>query len=307
MADRRKVCLKLKAVNIEVYLASVYPHDSRKTLKCLLDAQLWMFLWDDEVDSMSGKFGGEDLETAQRFRETTLRYIKHRLGLSDEIEADDLSDDVLITSFSAVSDPLQNAPEILRQDVYNALEASIGATAVEQRRRMSPYLPEKTQYLANRYHSIGLPINRALHCALIGSSINTNLRPEIKELRYTSIMMTAIANDIMSLRKELRTGATDSLVHILWVQLQSQPEAERRDLQGAVDEACKIMESLRESFDRAERKLLATWPEESLGELRTYIEVSKTQVTGNYTWTKAAKRYGLAECKVNGEYIVRMD
>lgn len=307
IADRRKVCLKLKAVNIELYLASVNPRDSRETLKCLIHAQLWMFLWDDEMDSMAGQFGGEDLEAAQRFREVTLRYIKHGLGLTGEIETGDLADDVLITSFSAVSDPLQGAHELLRRDVYNALELAIGATATEQRRRMSSYLPERNEYLANRYYSIGIPICRAIHCALIGSTVNISPRPEIKEMRYTSSLMTAIANDIMSLRKELRTGATDSLVPILWVELQSQPEAERRDLQSAVDKACEIMESLRKSFDRAERILLATWPKESLGELKTYIEVSKTQVTGNYTWTKAAKRYGLAECKVNGEYIVRMD
>lgn len=282
-------------MNIEIYLANSYPYESRETLRSLLHAELWMFLWDDEVDQVSGDLG-EDFETAQQFREATLRYMKHALHLTNEVS--NLSDDVIITSFSAIADPLLNCPEESRRDFCDALELAILSTATEQKRRLNPKLPELNEYLENRYHSIGVPTNRVLHCALIGSKIYAMQRPEIKELIYHSTMITAMANDIMSLRKELKNETPDSLVPILWQQ--------DHDLQKAVDKACSMMENSRRAFDRSERVLLQVCPKESLEELKLFVRACKTQVTSNYVWTMSAKRYGLAQFNMDGEYIVKL-
>ncbi|MCJ1280709.1 hypothetical protein MMC26_000026 [Xylographa opegraphella] len=98
---------KLKAGDYGLFGATWFPFASLERLRIVTFLCIWLFIWDDEIDSDVGSLAA-NFALAQKFRSETLTYIKNRLGLDTSGEFLKTSDPV-IKSFDMIGDALRES------------------------------------------------------------------------------------------------------------------------------------------------------------------------------------------------------
>lgn len=273
LPDRRYALKRLEAADFGLFVATWWPDLNREQLQVMAFCIIWLFLWDDEIDSESSNLGTE-FETAQCYRNKTLDFVATALGLADTPSA--LCTSVLITSISDVTASIAGSEKRLRRRFFQEMEYFVHATEIEQKRRLENKLPQLEEYLDCRMGTSGVGVCVVLHNILVGELMDDASRTEMDEMMLQTNMMISITNDILSLKKELAAGTPDSIIPILWQQSGS--------LQMAVDKAYKLLKEARSLFDASEQRLFSNLPGFPLSRKKQYAEMCKTNCTGNVNW-----------------------
>lgn len=264
---------RLKRADFGLFAATWWPDLTREQLRLMAYCIIWLFMWDDEIDSEQSNLGHE-LSTAHSYRQRTLDFITTSLGLADA--ASEACNNVLITSVADVLAPIVSAEKGQRKRFLEEIEFFIHATETEQMRRLENRLPRLDEYISCRMGTSAVGVCVVLHNILVEEPMVDSNRQVMDEMMLQTNMMISITNDILSLKKELAAGTPDSVIPILWQR--------SRRLQEAVSDACGILKLAKSRFDEAERRLFSTFPDLSIFRKRQYAEMCKTNCTGNVTW-----------------------
>ncbi|KAK5954762.1 hypothetical protein OHC33_004487 [Knufia fluminis] len=274
---------------------------------------LWLFMWDDEIDSRDASLGS-DFEGAQRYRKTTLAYVAKALNLMDDAPIPDLSatTNVLITGFSDIANAVSSKDKQQRRRLYKEVEYLVQSTEVEQARRSEVSLPTLEEYIETRMGTSAVRVLCVLFDILTGPSFDSSpCFTSSKRSSHTSSqcleimtnqtnLLISITNDILSVKKEVAVGAPDSIIPILWL--------ESRKLAEALVRTVGLLEKARRVFDEAEQKMLRScWNEMAIGEIigaLQYVEALKTSCTGNVAWSMRSRRYGLSSLAGQREKVI---
>lgn len=337
---------ELVAIDLPYFVATWWPHASRDSLFVLARCALWLFMWDDEIDSSDASLG-RDAKGASEYRKTTLEYVRSSLGLVGFVP----NENVLITSFDNVSDALGTRSSTLCQRFYDEIEHFINATEAEQARRGNDKLPNLHEYLVTRLGTSGVNVLSTLYdliegvtphwaqpsafgkskycspaslgiCQRSASSEHvwrmTDATEIIEFLAIQCNTIISVKNDILSLNKEVIAGAVDSSIPILYMT--------RRDVRQAVQDALGIILKAKSAFDEAAAQLEASIqarvadteplrsflidPQVILPEVHympAIITALRTMVTGNIAWSMTSERYGLQDLPASREVVLGQD
>lgn len=246
---------------------------SQEQLEIMAYCVIWLFMWDDEIDSECSSMGNK-FDEAQRYRQTTLDYVEMALGLGNSEEM--VSPNILITSITDITASISASNEECRRQLFREIKLFVQATMIEQQQRLQDCLPELQDYLEWRMGTSAVGVLVVLHSILVQDSMENFPRVDMEELMLQTNMMISITNDILSLKKELAAGTPDSLIPILWQQ--------KKDLQTAINEAYELLKQCRLRFDKAEWALLSHPGNLPHLSRNRYIQMCKTNCTGNLNW-----------------------
>jgi hypothetical protein len=116
--------------------------------------------------------------------------------------------------------------------------------------------------------------------------------------RYTNTIISA-TNDLLSIKKEIKRDAIDSLVPILFFHLE--------DIQMAVTEVVAFIAKEINNLDVAAASLFKRYEsadEDMRRQVEQFVDGCKHYTTGNLTWSLATDRYGVD--KVGNEIVMTL-
>lgn len=273
LPDRKYALRRLEAADFGFFVATWWPNLNRDQLQVMAFFIIWLFLWDDEIDSECSNLGNE-FDTAQSYRQKTLEFIASNLGLASTPSAACTS--VLITSISDVTVSIAGSEERMRRRFFQEMEYFVHATEIEQKRRLKNQLPQLEEYIDCRMGTSGVGVCVMLHNILVEEPMDCSSRLEMDEMMHQINVMISITNDILSLKKELAAGTPDSIIPILWQQ--------SGNLQEAVNKACEMLKEARSLFDESECRMFSDLLDLPLSSKKRYAEMCKTNCTGNVNW-----------------------
>jgi len=107
-------------------------------------------------------------------------------------------------------------------------------------------------------------------------------------------------NDILSVKKELQVGQTDSLIPLLTLELGS--------VQAALDVASQMLRDSIESIDAAADSLLGRHAHDGAlyANLQKFIDGCKYACTGNLNWSIVSGRYRLGCDSMQGGIRIKL-
>jgi len=254
---------------------------------------IWLFIWDDEIDSAAGSMW-EDWEAAQAYRQETIEYVRWTLGLAPDGEKPKTQNHIIL-SFEVIGTAIRDSCTTgQRQMVYDEMEDFMQMSEQEQRLRLTnDRLPTLEEFWGYRLGSSAVFICLAVNEYAYG---DIELPPEMfqdPDMRciweQTNIIISAV-NDMLSLKKEIARDAIDSVIPLMYVQLGS--------IQAAMDKTMEFVAAMIKVFDEAERRLYKRYGDatpELQDQLRRFIDGAKYYSTGNLTWSLTTKRYGVTQ------------
>ncbi|KAI5466162.1 isoprenoid synthase domain-containing protein [Mariannaea sp. PMI_226] len=210
---------------------------------------VWLVCWDDAVDAGEGELA-DDLESSERWRARTLQIIRGALGI--EGAAPELRNiDVVNALFQAFGDHFTEGFAMdQRRRFYNELKCFIDSCAIEQKLRLNHFIPDYESYMAFRLGTVG----GSVLCSLVEYVTQEPLpsavieAPAAKRMWMQVSVLLAILNDVLSLKKELRTDCAINAVTALM-----EPGKGLDDVVGELSENMK--QAIRD-FDGAAGELL---------------------------------------------------
>lgn len=317
---------ELLAIDLPYFVATWWPNASLDNLLTLAKCALWLFMWDDEIDSSGSSLGG-DMSGACEYRQITMQFIAAKLDLANDRP---ITTNVLITSFEDIGNVIATKEDFeQRHRFYREIDSFVSSTEPEQLRRSSAMLPSLQDYLDTRMGTSGVRVLAVLY-DLLNDDLLTDVRlaatslqdpcPALEFLTTQCNLIISLTNDILSLKKEVEAGATDSAIPILF--------ADKQDFSDATQTAVDMITNSKKAFDdvvqlicwnsstEEERKQLKFFvaeetskhyplnvealnfmPEESV---LSFITALQTMVTGNIAWSMRSKRYGLQKVLTSG-------
>ncbi|MCJ1293100.1 hypothetical protein MMC34_004653 [Xylographa carneopallida] len=273
---------KLKAGDYGLFGAAWFPFASLERLRIGTYLCIWLFIWDDEIDSDVGSLAA-NFALAQEFRSETLRYIKNRLGLDTSAEFLKTSDPV-IKSFDIIGDALRESYTREQREIFmNEIDFFMDKSEVEHRLRMSEHVVSLEEYW---HYRLGTSAVRVV-LAVSEFGNDTNLPPYVMQDEDMATLWDltnaniCIVNDLLSVKKEIAQGSAESLVPILFAQL--------RSAQAAVDQVMETVRLTVEEFDVVAYRLLQRYSTDPIivAPLQSFVDTCRYFCTGNLSW-----RYG---------------
>ncbi|MCJ1333199.1 hypothetical protein MMC10_009893 [Thelotrema lepadinum] len=253
--------------------ATWYPYASLETLRASTFVAIWLFAWDDEVDSTEFSNLVNSYEAANAFRNKTVRHIHRCLyPKTVTIEAETITNPIL-AAFKDIADAITSALTQSQIDnLYHEFVFWIEMTDLEHRFHLGRELPSVEEYQEIRMGSGAVGVTLALI--------------EI--------------NDILSLKKEIAQGQVVTLVPLIFKRVGS--------AQMAVDTALDSVSASLKSFELQSQKLLEEHSSDPItqGKLQKYILGCKYFITGNLSWSLASGRYKIGAQTAEGAIIVRL-
>lgn len=257
-----------------------FPLATEAELKTLALYAVWLICWDDEVDSDEGALAG-DFQKAEEWRKETQQVLDKFLDLlSSETAA--VGSDPLHDVLATVGEDLQQHCEPRdRRHIRNEVAIFIRKCAVEQAVRLKGIVPNFSSYMDMR---IGTVAGGTL-CSLINfSHSKTTMLPDgianfCERLYHEVNVLLSLMNDLLSLKKELRTGTVINAVATLMT--------EDNDLDSVVAEIIAKMKESVKSFDRDAGFLQrARLPDDLKTPIKRCIDGCRSIVTGTlvFTW-----------------------
>lgn len=257
-----------------------YAHAGLDELRILGLYLVWLICWDDEVDANEGDMAG-DFSEAEAWRTDTLKVLNEALGVSST-DMNKRGKDPLHDMLFDVGKALQDRYTLQqRQHVCDKLTLFIQNCATEQKLRLEGKIPSYEDYMSMRIETVA----GGTLCSLIeysrGISLPTacttsNSRDELD--KQVSVLLSLL-NDVLSLKKELKTDCVINAVATLMTAT--------RSLDDVVAEVVTKMKQAVSSFDAAAAELesCATSEAERTDALK-YIDGCKALVTGTleFTW-----------------------
>lgn len=265
-----------------------YPTAGEPQLRALALFTVWMVCWDDEVDANEGDLAG-DLSRADEWRQKTLEELKRALGLSSELTS--TATDAVNAVLSDLATNLEGRfTTAQRERVFNQVRFFIQSCAAEQKLRLANIVPNYDDYMTVRLGTVG----GGLLCSFVDYAQQIDLPERIatsshREAIDTQVsVLLALMNDLLSLKKELRTGCVINAVVALL-----------RDEKKLDDVVVDVQDKLKDAviaFDKAAVKLLDEADSHDAAEndnqkararasTQSYIDGCRAIVTGTLDFT----------------------
>ncbi|MCJ1417265.1 hypothetical protein MMC32_003607 [Xylographa parallela] len=240
---------KLKAGDYGLFGATWFPLASLEKLRIATYLCIWLFIWDDEIDSDVGSLAA-NFALAQEFRSETLRYIKNRLGLDTSADFLKTSDPV-IKSFDIIGNALRESYTREQREIFmNEIDFFMEKSEVEHRLRLSEYVVSLEDYW---HYRLGTSAVRVV-LSVIEFNNGTTLPPYVMQDADMATLWDLTnanicnVNDLLSVKKEIAQGSAESLVPILFTRL--------RSAQAAVDQVMETVRLTVEEHDLVAYRLL---------------------------------------------------
>ncbi|KAF7545875.1 hypothetical protein G7Z17_g8834 [Cylindrodendrum hubeiense] len=253
MAASHPLIARRKRDDIAKLVSMWYPRAAdRDILETLALYAVWLICWDDAVDEGEGDLA-EDFEGAERWRGQTLEVVRNALGIDGtDAEKDAEKDaDAINAVFRKFGDRYsQTAPVEQRRRLYKEIRFFITSCSVEQKLRLEKRIPDYDSYMDFRLGTVAI----ATLCSLVEYANQEQLpdavaaAPQVRELWTQVTIMGTLINDILSLKKELRTDCIINVVTSLLTPEKGLDEVVG-ELEGKLRHAVDV-------FDNASRELL---------------------------------------------------
>ncbi|KAK0620088.1 isoprenoid synthase domain-containing protein [Immersiella caudata] len=249
---------------------------------------LWLFIWDDHVDSNEGDLA-KDFERACVWRKSTVVTAKQVLGLDDAATADMAAVSgpmVVLAEFGRLS--RKRLSRVQLQGIFDEIVLFVDAAEIEQAQRLEGYIPAShDEYIEQRLYS------SAVYPCFLGLGLFSDYRlpswiwqsEEMKAILREGNYLISVHNDILSLKKELVNCCLINIVPVLyhagvaWDDILPFLDAELKGCCRRLDEAA---EALLEKTKGDAELTHAT---------RKIIDGVRTNITGNLGYSLLTPRY----------------
>ncbi|RDA94855.1 hypothetical protein CP533_4215 [Ophiocordyceps camponoti-saundersi (nom. inval.)] len=296
----------LDKMDIGLLTSAMWPDASFKRARVLSILVLWLFAWDDEMDTEIGRLA-DDFEAAEASRRESIDKISHCFHLgnfSEQPVQTNTFHDFLTTIGNAVNDDYGIDFRML---LLSEFKFTAECISTEQRRRLSSMLPTPEEYIATRMGTSGSNITSLMNwyaprrviylpaaeniCLERSYASETVLPlevltdPDMKVILDQVNLILWTTNDLYSLRKEIGEKAVDSLVPLLYNR--------GGNLEAAVSQVVHIMQEAIQRLDRAATKLATKFAgDETVAEgFSRYINTCRQNCTGSLYWSVRTARY----------------
>ncbi|KAM5355786.1 hypothetical protein ACJ41O_002432 [Fusarium nematophilum] len=280
MAAAHPLIAHRKQDDIARLTAFWYPQAQKRQLRALALYTAWLVGWDDAVDANEGDLA-RDFTRAERWRRRTLDVVRRALDVDVDdgvgARAADRGDDAVNAVFWEFGIRYRDAaPADQRRRLHDEIRGFITSCAVEQQLRLDRRIPDFDSYMAMRLGTVG----GTMLCSLVPYATQEELpaavasAPEVRRLWTQASVLLSLLNNLLSLKKELRTECVINAVTALM-----KPGAELDDVVADME---KRMWRAVEEFDDAARKLIKiAGPNEELKDLTgRYVDGCRAVVTG---------------------------
>ncbi|KAH9998546.1 terpenoid synthase [Xylariaceae sp. FL0662B] len=271
--DKARLC-KMKGSNIAALTASWWAYAPFNALRTATYLSIWLFAWDDEIDSHEFSHMINDPNAASRFRERTISYLQASLSRSPESKLSDISTNPIITCFKPVAEEiLRSYNENQIKNFLDELLFFINMCEEEHTFQNTPYLPTTADYTRRRMGSSAVRVCLAM-TEYVFNLDKTNAN-------------TIRTNDILSIKKEVAQSQVDTLIPLLLLELGS--------AQAAVNYVVDIIRSSIKQFELAEKRILErqSYAPNIQADIRKFIVGCKYACTANLKWSLTSGRYQL--------------
>lgn len=282
---------KLRALcgtDFALFAALWWPNASFEKLQVLAALTLWLFIWDDEIDEVTGLYTNDFL-AAQKYRDDTLRYVRQCLGLAtEEDESKPATRNKIIRSFALIGHALRAEYDLAQKTrFYDEIVRFISSTELEQRGRLEGVVPNLTEFWKFRLGTSAVYVACAVGEYAIDATCSAG-RPIPAHLMESAArqavwdetnVIVSIQNDLVSLKKEMMVGGIDNFVPLAYVCT--------GDVQQAIELSMHAMQTSKVRFEAAARQLLALSSEgndDSTSSVHAYMEVMRSACVGNIIW-----------------------
>ncbi|KAI9721171.1 MAG: hypothetical protein M1828_005278 [Chrysothrix sp. TS-e1954] len=160
---------KLVAADAGLFGASWWPNVSYERLLVATNLSLWLFAWDDEVDSAEFSTRIESLKDGRNFRQITLEWIRSSLKLcpsndSRMEEQMSVSETPIMQLFTPVATALtEHYSTAQRETLMSQIELFVGMSEVEQRVQLYQDLPSIDEYWQRRWGTSAVLVVLSIH------------------------------------------------------------------------------------------------------------------------------------------------
>ncbi|GAB4203882.1 MAG: hypothetical protein OHK0022_28470 [Roseiflexaceae bacterium] len=262
------------AAHVGLMAGYLAPHAAFSTVRLLSDWIAWGVLWDDVCDRPDMRFNPLRVAGCQRMFLSILRdgaVPRHAHPLAEGLL--DLRRRLLGRLSPVALEPFISAAELF-----------FAACQIEIENRTARVVPAKTHYLALRRASSGIESGLYLVALLEGFLPPASVRrhPAVTRAQVLAINAFCIANDLISLPKELASGD----VHNLVIALQHNEGLSRADAWGrGVAQYNATVQALTEQV----AALPSFGPADCA--LHRYAGLLQTFLWGSLAWAKVTNRY----------------
>ncbi|KAK0643757.1 isoprenoid synthase domain-containing protein [Cercophora newfieldiana] len=242
---------------------------------------LWLFIWDDHVDSNEGDLAS-DFARACAWRKATVATAKQVLGVDDAVSAETVTVSgpmLVLAEFGRLSAKRMNKEQL--QAIYEEIVLFVDSSEVEQAQRLKGYIP----FSHDEYIELRLFISAVYPCFSASSKLASRGAGELLTIFREGNYLISVGNDIFSLKKELATCCLINAVPVLyyagvlWDDLIPYPDAELKGSCSRLDEA-------------ADALLEKTKHDEQLAKaVRQIVDGVRTNCAGNLGYSLLAPRY----------------
>ncbi|KUJ16791.1 terpenoid synthase [Mollisia scopiformis] len=208
----------------------------------------------------------------------------------------------VIENFRVVGEALVRGYTVeQRQNFFEEMKLAISSTEAEQKPKLEGRLPTLEEYWSTRMgiSAVGVCIALIELASGIRGPYETNREPSLKILCDETNIVIIIANDILSLKKEMAKECADSLIPLSCLK--------NGDVQSVLDQAHTDLLAAVARFEVEAEKVLSEPRQTRMSdeELRVFIDGCRQLWVGNFEWSLRTGRYGLQSIdKTNGSFSV---
>ncbi|KAI0380854.1 terpenoid synthase [Hypomontagnella monticulosa] len=272
---------KMKLARHAFLGASWWPYPSFEALCIATHLGVWLFSWDDEIDSQEYSSMMQDADKSREFRSETIAYIQASLSPNKIPKPSEISTNPLITGFNRIAEAVVDTYDASQTEtLLRELKRYIQMTEEEQTLKLKDYIPTIEEYLRCRMGTSAVGPSIAIHEYALGMRIPQDVMQSelMQRIWHETNMIISVTNDVFSLKKEIDQGEVDSLVPLLFL--------EQGSVQSAVDQATDIVRSSIQRLDAAEQEILERYSSMPAlhSEIAEFIKSCKFACTGNLNW-----------------------
>ncbi|KAK5701525.1 hypothetical protein LTR97_004340 [Elasticomyces elasticus] len=285
-----------------LFAATWWPLASLERLCVVAALFIWIYAWDDELDSASGML----VDSAQNFLSETASYV--RRSLDDNVSLLEKPNNALIERFDWIGVVLKRRYSIAqRHTLVKHMSHFIQQSLAEQKMILSQDIPELAAYWRMRLGTSAIDVTTAMleYAYDIELPAMIAQSAELQQLYLLTNEIISLTNDMISAKKEVvscssTTTSTSAdpkcqqngTVHNALIILFSMTG----DADLSVQLAMEWLKGMLVAFDVAAFRLLDSASGLTANEkasIEKIVQGCRYQCTGNVTWSLVTPRYGL--------------
>ncbi|CAO1606118.1 hypothetical protein XANCAGTX0491_009618 [Xanthoria calcicola] len=294
---------KTRAADTGLFAASWWPYARFEALTIATYLSIWLFVWDDELDSAEFSSLVLDHGRASAFRAETLDFAERCLMVDGQQCTMDAPTNAIIASFRPIGEAISKSCSAHQVEIFlKELRFFIEMTGVEQQVQMTKKLPSIDEYHQRRKGSSAVRVCLAITEYCFGMEIPTNVMNEndMEIIWNETNVIIAGMNDLLSVRKEIMQDQVDSLIPLLYVK--------HGTLEAATEDLMETLKAAIAAFEEASMRLLDRYfsDPEIHRKLLQFIHGCQCACTANLNWSIGSGRYQLGTRSLSGGMQVKL-